>query len=185
MMKKYMIGFLAGALFMVAGQSFAGSTSFVGKKIESEIPVTVDGKVVDKAIVLQGKSFVPVRSVTVAMGGEVAAVSKGGIELKTGIDLSNVEDKAYKLKVLNAAKDPLVKELEQYKSALPNLEKDLARAETDLERAKTAYPDMLPSYQRDVDSAKASIQQNKDKQAELQGKIDALDQQIAEVEAQP
>ncbi|WP_152398975.1 hypothetical protein [Paenibacillus cellulositrophicus] len=82
-MKKVVIGFIAGALFMVSAQAFGDGISFIGKKVEGEAPVTINGKVVGDAIIIKGKSFAPVRDLTNGFGGKVDSASSGGIALST------------------------------------------------------------------------------------------------------
>ncbi|WP_051289624.1 hypothetical protein [Paenibacillus massiliensis] len=81
-MKKMVVGFLAGALFMIGATTFADDIqTLVGKKIEGETAVTVDGTSIGSAIIVDGKSYAPVRSIAEASG---LAVGYGG----AGIALS-------------------------------------------------------------------------------------------------
>lgn len=70
-MKKIIIAFIAGALVMVSGQALADTVSQIGKKVDSEATVYVDGKKVSDAIIIKGKSYVPGRDVAEALGGTV------------------------------------------------------------------------------------------------------------------
>lgn len=80
-MKKIVAGFVAGVLFAIGATSFADGVSLVGKKIQSEVTVTAKGEQLpDKAIVVDGKSYAPVRAVAQAAGMEVE-FGKGGIVL--------------------------------------------------------------------------------------------------------
>lgn len=77
-MKKIVAGFLAGALFTIGAGAFADEIqSLVGKKIQGETAVLVNGKSIDKAIVVEGKSYAPVRSIGEAAGMKVQYGNEG------------------------------------------------------------------------------------------------------------
>lgn len=88
MMRNYLIGILIGIALMVSATSFAdGIESLVGKKIESQYPVTIDGKTLDKqAIVVDGSSYAPLRAIGDALDKNVA------FDETIGVSLSSKED---------------------------------------------------------------------------------------------
>ncbi|EHS59468.1 hypothetical protein [Paenibacillus sp. Aloe-11] len=116
-MKKYVAGFLAGALFTIGATSFADEIqSLVGKKIQGETAVSVNGKSVDKAIVVEGKSYAPVRSIGEATGMKVQFG-------KEGIALSDESSNPIN-ETTTPTPTPLDgKEKEKVKSYAPTLEK--------------------------------------------------------------
>ncbi|MEK4142131.1 hypothetical protein NST48_14340 [Paenibacillus sp. FSL M7-0547] len=76
-MKKIIVSFLAGALMMVSVQAFGSSVSQIGKKIQTEYTVTIDGKKLTvPAIAVDGQSFAPVRAFGNAAGYEVSVNGK-------------------------------------------------------------------------------------------------------------
>lgn len=76
-MKKYIAGFLAGALFTVAGAAFADDIqSLIGKKIQGETVVELNGQALDTAIIVDGKSYAPVRVIGEAAGYDVSMQNK-------------------------------------------------------------------------------------------------------------
>lgn len=80
-MKKIIAGFVAGALFMLGASSFADGISMIGKKIQGEEIVTANGEQLpDKAVVVNGKSYAPVRAIAEAAGMDVK-YGNGGIVL--------------------------------------------------------------------------------------------------------
>jgi len=81
-MRKYIIGFVAGILIATVSSVGANTLSLVGKKIQSEASVTLDGKEIDTAIIVDGKSYAPIRSVAEATGLK-AGYSKGVVKLET------------------------------------------------------------------------------------------------------
>lgn len=85
-MKKLAAGFLAGAVLMVSTQAIGASVSLVGKKIEAEYTVKVYGKnLAVPAIVIDGKSYAPVRAIGELAGYKVTLSGKTiSLDEKTG-----------------------------------------------------------------------------------------------------
>lgn len=81
-MRKYFIGFIAGVLVATASVAAADTLSLVGKKIQSEAVVTLDGEEIGKAIITDGTSFAPIRIVAEATGLKVG-YEKGNVKLET------------------------------------------------------------------------------------------------------
>jgi hypothetical protein len=76
-MKNLVIGIIIGALLIFSGQAVAGSISKVGKKVQAEYPITVDGKVLEaKALAIDGQTTTPNRALADAVGYDVAFVNK-------------------------------------------------------------------------------------------------------------
>ncbi|WP_150274698.1 hypothetical protein [Paenibacillus tepidiphilus] len=76
-MKKAVAGFLAGAVLMVGTQAIGASGTLVGKTIEAEYTVKVYGKkLADPAIVINGKSYAPVRAIGELAGYKVTVSGK-------------------------------------------------------------------------------------------------------------
>lgn len=70
-MKKYIIGFIAGALFATAGAVYADDVVLIGKQIQGQTTVYKDGERLDSAIIVDGKSYAPTRAIGEAAGYEV------------------------------------------------------------------------------------------------------------------
>ncbi|WP_127580186.1 stalk domain-containing protein [Paenibacillus koleovorans] len=72
-MRKYLIGLVAGVCLTITATSYADDISdLIGKKIENTFPVYVNLKEVEaKAVVIDGTSYLPVRSIGNAIGYEV------------------------------------------------------------------------------------------------------------------
>ncbi|WP_419890735.1 hypothetical protein [Paenibacillus xylanexedens] len=76
-MKKYIAGFLAGAVFILSASAFADDIkSLVGKKIQGEAVVELNGQALDNAIIVDGKSYAPVRVIGEAAGYDVSMKNK-------------------------------------------------------------------------------------------------------------
>lgn len=76
-MKKIAAGVIAGAILMVGAQALGASSSLVGKAIQAEYTVKVYGKkLADPAIVIDGKSYAPVRAIGELAGFKVSVNGK-------------------------------------------------------------------------------------------------------------
>lgn len=83
-MKKVFIGILAVFVVMIATNAQAAVNSYIGKKIEGQFNVTVNGKqITDQAIVIEGKSYLPTRAIAETFNAEVKFDAKSGINLVT------------------------------------------------------------------------------------------------------
>ncbi|MCQ4363133.1 hypothetical protein KQR54_18715 [Mycobacterium gordonae] len=70
-----LLGVIIGILLTASVGAYAASTGLIGKKIAAEMPVYVDGdKIPDVAIVVDGKSYLPVR--------KTADIAGLGLDLK-------------------------------------------------------------------------------------------------------
>lgn len=57
-MKKYIVGFLAGAVFAISATAFADTIpSLIGKKVQAQYTVEVNGKVLN-TVVVEGSNYV-------------------------------------------------------------------------------------------------------------------------------
>lgn len=85
-MKKVAAGFLAGAMLMIATQAMGASNSMVGKKVQAEYTVNVYGKkLVDSAIIIDGKSYAPVRAIGELAGYKVTVSGRNiSLDVKDG-----------------------------------------------------------------------------------------------------
>lgn len=70
-MKKLIIAFILGALVMFSGQAIADTVSQIGKKVDSEASVFVNGEKVSDAIIIKGVSYTPSRDVAERLGAKV------------------------------------------------------------------------------------------------------------------
>lgn len=80
-MRKYLIGAVAGAALMLSVSVAADTLSLVGKKVQGETDVVLNSANgeqgnLDKAIIVDGKSYAPVRGIGEAAGFEVRFENK-------------------------------------------------------------------------------------------------------------
>lgn len=76
-MRKYVVGIIIGALLAFAGQTAADSVSKIGKKVQGEVVVKVDGVPLEaKGLIVDGQTTVPARALADASGYDVAFQNK-------------------------------------------------------------------------------------------------------------
>lgn len=88
-MKKFVAGLIVGAAIMVSAQAFGASINYQGKKVDGQMNVKVDGAVIGQAVIIQGKSFAPVREITEGLGGKVVSTTGGVISLGANEDTAS------------------------------------------------------------------------------------------------
>lgn len=81
-MKKFIAGAVFGAILASTVTAY-GATTLIGKKIQGETDVIVNGTKLDTAIIVDGKSYAPLRSVGSVAGYEVGFTSDKKITLDT------------------------------------------------------------------------------------------------------
>lgn len=98
-MKKFILGLVVGIGLATAMTSYAEDIkSLVGAKVQSEYVVTVDGNVLtNKAVVIGGTSYAPLRTVGDALGLEVSFDKSKGVELNQK-GAASVTEQVYTLK---------------------------------------------------------------------------------------
>lgn len=71
-MKKYIIGTIFGVLLATATSAHAEVTSLINKVVEGMFPVTVEGTSIGEAVVIDNKTYLPVREFGEAVGYTVS-----------------------------------------------------------------------------------------------------------------
>lgn len=118
-MRKYLIGFITGILVATAGVAAADTVSLVGKKIQSEAVVTLDGEEIGKAVITDGTSYAPIRVIAAATGLKIG-YEKGRVSLETNTETNK------RLKVLKLRLDGLEVDLQSTKRRVESKERSIA-----------------------------------------------------------
>jgi len=139
-MRKFVIGLIAGALLMFSTQAFGAEIkSFIGKKIQGEYAVYVDGKPLDvKAIGANGSTFTPNRALADAVGYDIKFVDQKVYFTKKGVasvDPANNND-GEELAMVNARIKELIELDTKFRGQVKELEQDYAK---DPDGAKKKY----------------------------------------------
>lgn len=119
-MRKYLIGIVVGMLISVGTTALADEISNVGKRIEVEVPVVLNGEELPvKAIAFEGTSYLPVRAVGESLGLEVEY--KDGVIYLLGGTVQNVVDEVKRVLRI----EEIEKEIARYEEAIKNLENQI------------------------------------------------------------
>lgn len=126
-MKKFMTGLIAGMLFMVSMTTFAEEIeSYIGKVIEGQFPVIVDGQKVDKpGLVIEGTTYLPVRATAELFGYDIAFIDSQVILNKKVVATVQEVEKPVEL-------EPIV---ETEEMTLPFIESEIERLTLQLNSA--------------------------------------------------
>ncbi|WP_052770005.1 hypothetical protein [Paenibacillus sp. IHB B 3415] len=170
-MKKYIIGFLVGAIFTVSATAFADDIkSLVGKAIQGEAPVIVDGQQLDTAIIVDGKSYAPIRSIGEAAGYSVSVDGKKIIlksEVKDSMKTTSENlDKPRTLEDVTTVITRTQEKIERYKEAIQLYELNVSSSKT--EEAKANSQLMLDSYKKQLAEAEQKLIDLEKQKAELE-----------------
>lgn len=183
-MKKFVVGVVCGALLVtgVSAVSAEIKNALIGKKVAGTMSVSIDGKTVDKdAVIIESTSYLPVRSITEAIGGKITSVKDGEIKLTTQVVEEFDEEKAIKeiqIKGKIAAAKSQIEQIER--------RRDLAQAEIDngkdlIKADGGTIPfkesDVYARFTAEIEEANAEI-------AELEAEIAELEAELAALEAE-
>lgn len=188
-MKKVVIAFIAGALLMISGQALAEQVSRIGLKVGGEAAVYLNGKQLSDAIIVDNKSYAPVRDIAEAFNSDVEFVpatkdQKAVISLEMKSDAETIADLAKQEKVnsLNHQKNNLLKEKE---GLLQSIEKmKISVEEEEITKASVKQEWAKELSQSTIDNYKKIIAQNETRLAEIATLLAEVDEELSELEAQ-
>lgn len=92
-MRGFIAGLTLGAIIFAGVPAFAGS-ELLGKEVEKEVSVTLNGEKVSSGVIIEGSTYAPVRSISEAIGlgvsyeGGVVSLSEENTETNLLPDLS-------------------------------------------------------------------------------------------------
>lgn len=181
-MKKVVIAFVAGALLMFSGQALADSVSRIGKKIDSEAKVFLDGKQLSNAVISEGKGYVPVRDVAEGLGAS-ASYSKGVINIETQLPNDALVEKLRSLKSEKAYIEKKIVDTQASIDYLMGEDSMLNQLEKLLETPSTNEVIQQGRVEK-LAQFKAALAGHQATLADLQAQVAAIDAEIAELEKQ-
>ncbi|MGG4439996.1 hypothetical protein [Brevibacillus fortis] len=101
-MRKYIIGTLFGLLIGTSISVHAEVVSLVGKVVEGELPVNINGKTLNnKAIVVDGTAYLPVHAIGDTLGYNASFVLNEGIKLYPKFDEEGLKIKYFPIVNIN------------------------------------------------------------------------------------
>lgn len=123
---------------------FAEVESMIGKQVQGQFPVKVEGKKLDvQAIVIDGTSYLPVRAIAEALGKEVKFDADLGIELydKEVSPLEMTEEEAKSIQNVKA-------QIERFNAIISDNESRIAEFEIEKAKAVEAYEKAQTEHDR-------------------------------------
>jgi peptidoglycan hydrolase CwlO-like protein len=181
-MKKFISGVVVGALLMVSTQAFGANINFIGKKVAGETVVTINEQEVGKAIVIDGKSFAPVREITEGFGGKVDKANSEVIALTTeqtnttttpsntpSVDVTNLE------KAINKKKEEVAdtkhkitvtsEKVEHYTGLISSAKNDVYRQN---------YQNSYDAFKKSLDQLEVALKDQETELADLESQLAEL-----------
>lgn len=188
-MKKLLIGFVCGALLMFSGQALAEEISMIGKKVGSEATVVVDGVEVSNAVIIDSKSYAPVRDIVDQFDGQVTWQEGKGGERSVITIARNERDITSPSELLNhdlllakQRKLELEKQISDLQSKVKGIETDIIPR---IEAIIAKYPDVPANADRyaEIEKYKQEVTEAKDKITTLETELKEVVKKIAELES--
>lgn len=75
-MKKLIVGIAASAMVLTGSVAYGATSSIIGAKVQGLFSVVVNGEKISDAVVINGLTYVPIRSLTDSIGGDIKVVGK-------------------------------------------------------------------------------------------------------------
>lgn len=173
-MKRFVVGFVCGALIFGGTSVLADGISFVGKKIEREIPVYYNKEpLAAKAIVVEGISYLPVRTVGNTLGATIE-YRDGAVYVEQADQYEIIKERVLSDIKLEMQKEEIQKEIAKLQTAIENGRKRISELESDIAKNEGAVRDALVQVKTSVEIV---IQQQ-------EAKIKELEAELAELEGQ-
>lgn len=169
------------AVASVTAVASAAGSSLIGKKVQRVISLAVDGKAVKDAVIIDGVTYAPVRSLSDA-AGYTLKVEGGSVELTTGTtDVTKENDQA------PAIREQIYKLGEQVKWYQTDIkiasEEVIPPLEEQLKKEK-AYTTDLDAHAQIIEGVEKKLEEERARVADLQSKVDAANAEIAKLQEQ-
>lgn len=173
-MRKFILGFVLGALLFSGVQVFANNVTLVGKKVGSEAELYLDGKRMSDVIIVDNKSFAPVREIAESLGRAVEYQKPEGGKAVINLNLyPNLNNLKYKASTLESEISVLKKNgIRLKESRLMHLQYNNPNA-SDEELESLLMQD--EAYVKDFTDRAAGIEEIEKELQQLYAEIEALE----------
>jgi hypothetical protein len=179
-MKKFILGFVCGALIFGGTAVLADGVSLIGKTVDGEVPVFYnDEPLVAKAITVEGTSYLPVRTVGNTLGAQIE-YRDGAVHVEQKNDTEIIKQQVMNEIKIEMRKEEIRKNLDGLKKGIEAYTELANQAKQNLEIE--TEPIIRADYERTIRDAEQIIQKNQQKIAELEAELAALEQQQDESE---
>lgn len=176
--KKFISGFIAGALLFGGASAFAASTNLIGQKVQGIFSIEKSGQKVSDAVIINGSAYAPVRAVAEATGTSLTVEGK---KITMGDSTTVSASNQGKLDELNFQRTVIVRKISEAEGGVKMYETTyLPSAQQYYENYKGTESEQ--QYKNWLDARNAEYEQRKADLAELQQQLKELDAQIAELQ---
>ncbi|MHA7963516.1 hypothetical protein ACX93W_05165 [Paenibacillus sp. CAU 1782] len=180
-MKKYVIGFIIGALLMFSGQALANTVSRIGLKVGAEATVILNGNQLPDAIIVDSKSYAPVKDIADAFGADVKyePASKGKKAVITMVGDVKQYPSDLQILILQKEKEELVNDLTLNHNSVENANKYLTEAKqkyenTSLEWERSMYEQDIETYTKMKNESETRLKEINKRLAEINTELESL-----------
>ena len=126
-----LLGIIIGVSISYSSTIYAEVTALVGKKIQKETPLVINGVQKGTAVVVDGKSYASVRTIGEAAGYKVG-FNQGGISLESSVvespsnkfEFKTVDEYDQNIRALKEGIEPLTNRLSIYQDSLAQMKAD-------------------------------------------------------------
>jgi hypothetical protein len=188
-MRKYIIGFIVGLMIASAVPAYGAVSSLVGKNVDSEIVVNLNSKELGTAIVVEGRSYLPLRVAAEALQLELDVTTEAINLMSTkpivveNDNFDQLQSFIGAIEGLSGLKANAIKKRDQLIEILKKPNDKLFRAKELL--SEMGESDPRRENQLDVVATFEQAQKDNEKNIiELQSKVTEYDRQITELETQ-
>jgi len=186
-MRKFLLGLFVGAILMFSGQAFGAIDSLVGKKVSAEIIVSLNENEIDKAIIVEGRSYLPVRSMSNAMGLKINPTREeiflSGPSAADQANAFAIDQINLQLSEIEGLRSVSVKKRDQMKEGLSKPSKAIENARMKL-NSFTPGTERYAELEKELSELESAREQEVSDLAVLEAQIIDYDRQIRELEAQ-
>lgn len=140
-MRKYLIAVGVVALLVGGTVVAADTASMVGKRVQSVASVTINGEQLSSAVIIDGKSYAPVRDIVEAVGADVTW-SKGEVKITDETKLLTAKLKSLEAQItlVNDSINTAESLIDEWTAAITTMPDDLS----------VHYEDMITSAESDI-----------------------------------
>lgn len=171
-MKKTIVAFLAGIIFATTTSVFADDViNMIGRKVQAVNEITLkDGTRVGEGIIVDGKTYAPVRAISETAGFSVELEGKNVILNKEMVSQSNPAKPNLSLSDLNRNIEYEKKDIAYYKKTITQYESALNDPN---------FANIKASTQLTIDTSKARMQAAEERLAKYEAMKVELEAQLA------
>lgn len=170
-MKKFIAGFIAGALLFGGTAAIAAQPGLIGQKVQSVFSVEKDGKKIADAVAIGGATYAPVRALAEATGTDIKIEGKTITMSDKELAPVSVDDEI-----------PLNVQIMVKQNKLGDAKRALEAAE----RGKQGWEDMLAQLDPDTEYGKAiakNIADAEKRVTDAQAKVEQIEAELAALQA--